>query len=343
MATKYLGGVQYGAEGAHGTAVAADTKLYFEYAAPEQDRVHRVPRSDHGRRITRLAKNATVESVFSEGGSLRDTDGLYYQALPLLLNACLDGGNTGSEANAGQGDYLWTIDAPLTGSETLDTFTLEWGDDGQYYETAYCLIPELSITFDATNGEVHATATVDGDMVKQTSQSSVATNPSAEYINGALFRLYVDDTWASAGSTELSDALVSGELVIRGGAHHKKFGSASRLVDSHGQGEIDAELRLTLERTAAVSTEELKYRAADEDTAPSMRCIRLIATGDAIGASGSVSTLRVDMIGTWESWNTMAAEIDGNTQDEVVFRLADDDTAAADVLTVDVITTIAAI
>jgi len=122
MALKWLGGVQYGSEGAtHGTAVAADTKLYCDFAAPERDREHRVPMADIGVRVRRFADNAVPQLVYGEGGSLRDTDGAYFELLPVLLNSCLDGGNTGSEQTSGMGDYLWTFDAPLSAAESLDS------------------------------------------------------------------------------------------------------------------------------------------------------------------------------------------------------------------------------
>ena len=218
----------------------------------------------------------------------------------------MKGGITHADQNAGEGDYLWTFDAPLTGSEALDSFTFEKGDETQAYEIAYCLARSMNISIDCESSEVHLSADLFGDKVSQTTITGGLSEPTAELMNGKLCRLYIDDSWAALGTTELTSTLVSAEINIEGGAHPKHLGSSSQLFSAHGQGYIVATITLTLERNASVAAEELHFRPTGDYT-PDMRCIRLTLTGDQIGA-GDSQTLQVDMAGVYTSWQSIGDE-----------------------------------
>jgi len=326
MGNKWATKVQYGKESANGTAVAADTMLLCRAPIPESDRQVHIPQVDMGVRSDMLLSAAVVRKVLAEGVTIEDQDGAYFQMLPVLLSMLMKN-ITPAEQNGGEGDYLWTAAAPQTGAETLDSVTLEIGDDSKGYEIAYCLAKSLNIKIDCVSGEVHVSADCFGDQVTPTTLTGALSIPSSvEMMVGSLARLYIDDSWAGLGGTEFAASLISADITINGGAHPKFFGSAQQKLDSHGQAAIRATAKLTLERNATVVAEEAKYRPASGH-AVTERFMRVELTGNQIGA-GDDQTLTIDLAGVWTAWQSLGAELDGNTQDVVTLTGGYDITGA---------------
>lgn len=340
MGTKTLTKCQYGLESAHGTAVAADTMLLCKASLPESDRQVHIPRVDMGVRTPLLLDAAIARKILADGLNLEDADGAYFQLFPLLFSMGLVGNVTPAEQNPSEGDYLWTFAAPQTGAETVDSATLELGDDAQGYEVAYCMARNIRVTVDCESGEVHVTAGLFGDKVTATTLTGALSVPAVELCNGALARIYIDDTWAALGTAELALALVNAEINIETGVHPKHLGSASRLLSGHGQDAILGTATFTFERIAGVATEALNYRPASGYT-QTPRFVRLEVTGDQIGV-GDSSTLTIDMAGIWTAWKTLGDEKAGNTLDVATLTFGYDPTGAQ-ALSVAVTTTLATI
>lgn len=330
MAVKVLGYVQYGLEAAHGTAVPADTKLLLAATLSEDDRQVHIPEVDMGVRSNRLLSAAVVRKLIADGIGLEDMDGAYYQAFPILFNCCLLGNVSGVEQNTGEGDYLFTFAAPQTAAENIDSMTLEVGDNQQFYEVPYVQLRSITISGDCFSGEVHVSAEGYGQYVEQTTATAAVAIPSVEMCVGKLSQLYIDDTWAGLGGTELADSLVNWSVTINGGVHPKFWGSTNRKYTSHEQGAISAEATFTLERNADVATEELKYRPAAGGVTRDDRFVELKMQGTQIG-SGDVHSLIIDLAGQWTSWQSLGAEEEGNTLDVVTLTAGYDTTGTQSV------------
>ena len=333
---------QYGLEGAHGDAVAADTRLLCTVELPASDRTVVVPKSGIGKRVPKLLSAAHVPRIGVEGLRLATPEGAYYQILPLLLSSLIIGNLSPSEVNVGEGDYLWPFTDPLTATETLETFTLESGDGtgaSESVEVAYCLVRELEISGNAETGECTLSATIDGDELTPTTLTTVATMPTFTGIHGKLARLYVDDTWAGLGGSELTAALLDFSLRIVGGGHLKRRGSSTRKPTSHGQGELEITLSLGLERSVAdVITESAKFF----DSTPDARFVRLIIDSGVVIGAGSNHSLTVDLAGVWNSWHSMGRDQDGNSLDVAMLECGYDSTGTH-AFDIDLVTNVAAI
>lgn len=325
MGVQVLTEVQYGLEATNGTAVAADTMLLMTADLTAADRDVHIPTVDVGTRTNQLIDYAVVRRAHATGIALSDADGAYFQMFPLLFSSLLNGNVTAVEQNTGQGDYLWTFTAPQTGSEDLDTFTLELGDDVGAYEVGYCLIESLTINFDCVSGEVHASATVAGDEVIQTTITGGLSLPTAELCVGRLATIDIDNTWAGLGTTELTNCLVNGSITINGGGHHKFWGGSTRSPSGHQQGQVSATAQFTFERTSGVRTEEAYYRAGAETYTQTERFVSLAITGSQIG-SGDSQTLQIDMAGLWTDWQVQGAEENGNSLDVATLTMGYDAT-----------------
>jgi hypothetical protein len=330
MAVQKLTRIQAGVETVNGTAVAADTILLCSATFPAEDRMVHLPNPDIGVRGRGLVGTATVLKAHAQGGTLEDADGAYFELFPLLLSACAKGNVTAVEQTTGAGDYLWTFAPPQTGAETLDTFTLELGADDPAAATvgseiAYCLIPQLTITGDCISGEVHVSATYDGAEIVPTTVTAGLSIPTTEFCVGRLSRIYIDDTWAALGGSEIANSLINWSITINGGAHHKFFGGTTRAPNLHQQGDIYGTANFTFERNAAVRTEMQKYRAGAATYTQDDRYISLQVTGDQIGA-GDNQTLRLDMAGYWTDWQLQSGVSNGNSHDSATFEMAYDGT-----------------
>lgn len=316
--------IQFGKETVHGTAVAADTRALCEVTLPATDREVVVPGMGLGLRVPHLLDAAFVKRILAEGVQLGTPEGLYYQLVPWLLSGCLKGNITPVEQTGSQNDMLWTFAEALTGSETLDSVTLEVGDDARAYEIAYGMISELEFTGNADTGEVTVSAQIFGDKIVSTSFTAAIGMPTPTFVIGSLFRLYIDDAWSELGDTEFTQTLFDWRLKITGGGHPKLRGSSSRLFGAHGQGEVVVELELGLERNAATTTEE-GYFLADTTTS---RFVRLaIDSGVQIG-TGDNHQLTFDIAGVWSKWAPMSKDQDGNNLDVVTLMNGYDDTGS---------------
>ena len=141
----------YGKEliSAHGTPVAATRQVVGGTVAPlSADRKPRYPEEDLG---VRMKAMRSVVDQYLVKESLAIPEG-YFQILPMLFSCGIKGGITPSEQTVSQGDYLWTHTPSLLASNTLDSITLEKGDDVQAFEAEYCMFERLRISGSAAQG-----------------------------------------------------------------------------------------------------------------------------------------------------------------------------------------------
>jgi hypothetical protein len=281
-----------------------------------------------------------TRQVFADGITLADADGAYFGMFPVIFSMGIKN-ITPAEQTGAEGDYLWSAPAPQTGVETVDSITLEVGDETQAYEFAYVLCRSINITGDCTTGECHCSAELFGRQQIQTTITGAITPPTVELLTAKMARIYVDNTWAGLGGTELVAALVNFDITVNTGVHPKFVGGANRYYETHSQGAITAEATFTLERTAAVAAEELLYRPAVGTYTQTPRFIRLAVTGTQIGA-GDNRSLVVDLAGLYTGWHSLGDENEGNNLD-VVTLTAGYDVTGTQAIQLDVTTTETAI
>ena len=327
MGTRVLSEIQYAREVTHGTPRGATHKLMAQLAVPGDIREWIIPGFGNGERVPGQLDSAYLRNALADGFVLStppDIGGLYYQLLPVILSSCIKGGLSPAEVNSGEGDYSWQFTNNLTAAETLETFTLEFGDDDQNYEIAYGLVPSFELTGNCDTGEVVLTAQIVGDDIVESAVTAGISAPTATYVIGGLFRVYADTAWANLGTTELPLALVDFRLSVNGGAHHKRTGSATRKPGSHDQGKNEVTLELGLEAVSAVETERGYYLGSTATT----RCVRLeIDSGIAIG-SGANHKITIDVAGIWTSWQPMGRELNGNNLEVATLTCGKDATGS---------------
>jgi len=295
--------LQYGVETTHGSRVAA-TKKWMGDAPVPKDREAVRPTYNLGVR-SRASENHLYQKQVS---SLPLTlDDAYYQGLPWLLAMTLKGGVTPGEVTGGQGDYLWTFTPSLVAAtaDTMQSFTLEIGDNLQCYQVGYLM--GRSIKFSAQTGANAALkVSVDAfaDEVTKVTATAALALPATTPIVAGNTKLYIDTTWAGIGGTLVSGLLRGWDLEIITGLHQKFLGN-TLVPNAHGVTYLDWKLALTLEDNAAAAAWFTKFQAQ------TACAVRLEVPGPQIG-TGTPHNLKFDLWGAPTQADPMGSEVDGN-------------------------------
>jgi len=325
MGQRVFSKLQYGLETNNGTAVAADTILAFTAQALQPDRTIHFPvenlgvrmQSSRAEQYSRLARYDLVSS-----------EGAYFEALPILFSMLTIGGVSPVEQTGGAADYLWDFTPDLTfgADNTLDSITLEIGDDTQAYEIEYGMLETLSISGAITQDEginpVELSGSLFGRQVTATSFTGSLNLPTMTQMNSKLARLYSDATWANRGNTEVTNILRGFTIDIVGGAHPKFMGSANPYFNTHGQAHIALMATLTLERGAASDA------FFDDWQAGTRRYMSLQINGPQIGA-GDLNNLTINWAAEFSQVVPLASQDRGNNIDTIVTSAVYDATGEA--------------
>jgi len=329
---------QYGLESSHGTPVAADTRLGCIVGFPEDDREKVAPMQSLGTRMGRNLDAAYTKRVLADGITVNAADGAYFQLLPWALSCGLRGNI--SPSAGGDGDYTWTFAVNQTGTEDIDSSTLEGADDTGAYESAYCMMKSFTMGGAIDEGDVTFNSEWFGDKVIPTTKTPAISFPSVSMMYGKTSQVYIDSSWANLGNTELANCLVNWEISVETGTHPKFWGSSQREFDGHNQGYVEGQLVLTFERTSGVYAEEAYYRHASTYGATT-RFVRLTNTGPIIGGA-TPHSVTFDVAGIWTSWGSIGTSKNGNNLDVATLSFGYDLTGAQG-LSIDVVTDVAAI
>jgi hypothetical protein len=289
----------------HGTAVPATRQIVGAKVSPiSADRKPRFPEEDLG--VRAKAMRSVIDEYLAEE-SLSISDG-YFQILPMLFSIGLKGDITPSEQTPAQGDYLWTHTPSLTGSNTLDSITLEKGDDVQAFEAEYVMAKRIRISGQISqSGEaspVAITADLFGRQWTPTTFTAAISIPTVTPMNSKLARFYLDSSWAGVGGTEKT-ILRGYDIDILGGAHPVFYGSDKRTYDTHGESYIEVMGTFTFEGNSDADA------IFDAFQAQSLAVARLKIIGPQIG-TGAAHSLTLDMGGVWEEVVPLSSEAGGN-------------------------------
>lgn len=303
MGSRLFSKVQYGKEtiSTHGTAVAATKILLGQVPAINSDRKPEFPVENVGIRAD--AVRAVIHQYLYN--NTLSTEHGYFQQLPMLFGCGLKGGVTASEVTPAQGDYLWTFTPSLTASNTIDSLTIELGDDVQAFETEYAMFERIRIGGQVAQGMEASPVAVEADFfgrqLTPTTFTGALSIPSAEPINAKLARLYVDTAWSGIGGTEKTNILRGFDVEILTGVHPVFTGSANKYFNTHAEGLIAVTANLTLEGNSDADV------IFDAQQAATFQAIRLKIIGATISA-GTPHSLTLDIGGVWESVSPMGSE-----------------------------------
>jgi hypothetical protein len=334
MGERAFSKLQYGKEvlATHGSAVAATKILAGAEIQPvNPDRTPAFPEDSLG--VRARSSRARIDQLLAT--NTIKVPAAYFQCLPLFFSCGLKGNLTPVEQTGGQGDYLWPHTPSMVASNTIDSITLEAGDDTQAVETEYVMFEGIKLGGVIAQAGEMAPVSIEGAyfgrQVTPTTFTGGLSVPAMTDINAKLSRIYIDPTWATRGNTEKTSLMRAWELEILTGVHHKFLGSADKFFTTHGESFIEAMLTLTYEGNATADAEFDAYRAGTKQV------IRVkIDSGIQIG-SGLTHSILMDVWGAYENVIPLSEEDRGNNLHKAIFHGLYDGTGAQ-ILDVQVVT-----
>ena len=245
-----------------------------------------------------------------------------FQHLPYILEAGV-AAEVATQDGAGS-DYIYQYLWPTTSQNTLNTYTIEWGDDQQEYQSTYCFVKDFTLT-GAAGEAVMMSANWVGRAAATGTYTAALTPNSVEEILFSKGTIDIDDTGTYPATTNKSSTLVSMELSVTTGFMEYFTADGQLYFTAHKQVMPEALLTVTFEHDGTATAEYAKFQA---DTT---RNIRLQFTGSAVTTPGTTYSNHefiIDAIGRYESFSQLD-DADGNNQVTATLRIRHETSDAA--------------
>lgn len=198
-------------EATPGTAQKATEILLGNLIWPADDEVKRNPENEDRNSMARHHGN-----IFNVGklATMQYTGDVMFRHLPWWLGMSIRGNITATQPDSTNqpNSYLWTHEPTLTAANTpditngIDTYTLEYGDNMQAYETEYCFATHIEIS-GAPNEACQISVDITGAQKLDTTKTAALT---VQTIQRAPFNLCTynrDTSWATLGNTAKAGAM----------------------------------------------------------------------------------------------------------------------------------------
>ena len=265
--------IQAGKETTHGTAVAATAKwMAYALHPPVGDLEWHLPEEERG--SLAAYHRAYAPQRRAEMGDL-EGDATFEDILYPLLMA-VKGGVTPTQPDGTTSTYLWTFTPNLTSANDPDTFTVEWGDDNQAWESEYVFATSLTIS--GALGEAwRVRASLVGRQHTPTTFTAGLSDRTVESCLTNLSKLYMDDSGGNIGTTQITGAFVDFEWRLP--AHFVPFFTADgqKYFTTHSEQKMAPELDLTL-----VLDSTTKTLLTTKYTAGTIQLVRVAGEGSNI-------------------------------------------------------------
>ena len=303
---------QWGRETTRGTAVPATSIIAVQDIdfAPEDEVVR--PKLRKGL----LHRNPGGEVVVKRGTTFSVAEGpVVFRQLQHWLSMSVRGGVTAVGATA---PYTWTFTRSLTADPSPDSWTFERrlsdGATSKDNRWSYGLLSQIAFSF-AENEALQFSAQGFARRIQASTLTPALTMPVTEIPPAALAKVYIDDTWAARGTTQVTGQVLGATFTFHTGFKPLMSLDARADLDftTHilDPGEVGFELELVMLVAGQYDIEKAKAEAA------ALRAVRLEIV------SGSDS-LKLDMLAKHEKGSLFKIDTkDG--QDIVTMSLVDSD------------------
>ncbi len=309
--------IQLGKESTPGTAVAA-TALWRGQGVLDDRREVQFIEEDVG---YLSGIDRTITPQYLAGITFEETPATFEQ-LPYVLAAGVKNVTSGTQDGTGS-DYIYTYTFPTTSANSVQTYTIEAGDDQQAEEMEYSFVEAFTLSGEA-GGPVMVSADWLGRQAQTTTFTGSIAVPTVEDIIFLKGKLYIDDVSGTIGTTQKSNTLLSFNLSVTTGWRPFFTADGNLYFSSIKSTMPEVVMEVTFEHDGTATAEKTNWR----NETP--RLIRLSFEGSTVstpGTSYSKKTLIVDLAGKWERFEPLD-EQDGNDVVTARFRARYNATAA---------------
>jgi hypothetical protein len=271
----------------HGTAVAATNRFMVKNLDidPGED-------VGKGQSLVGVLRPTGPRALVKKAPTLKVTADLTYEQILYFLQSSIKGAVTPSGAGAAK---TWTYLLSETADPAIDTFTIERRHTDMLaaptntdIEIEYCFTKSFQVK--ANNGGLsEITADMVGRQVLASTLTGAIAIPTTRVVPGALWKLYIDDTWAGLGGTQVTADLVDFTFNFDAGLDTWFAQQGQTYFNQYVfKGGGGASCDIDLLYATVPQAEDAKAALFAK------RFVRLVATGDAI-AGGGFYTIQFDM------------------------------------------------
>ncbi len=294
--------LQIGKETTPGTAVAATAVLRVTDALLENSTELVIPDEDIGLLVkTDRSYIPAVAAKLSMG----DNEATYEQ-LPYIFEAGIKQVGTGAADGTGS-DKIYEYPLPTTTVPTIQTYTIEGGDNVAAEEMEYAFVKSFKLSGSPKEAVKYSAEWV-GRQVSPSTFTPSLSIPTVEEILFQRAKLYIDPASGTIGSTLVSNTLLGFNLEITTGWQEVYTGSGQLYFSHIKNVGPDGTLEITFEHNSSAVSEKSAWLSQ------TARAIRINIEGSNVATAGTLyskKTLRIDLVGKWISFEKLG-EQDGN-------------------------------
>lgn len=307
---KALRKIQLGRETTAGSAVASSTR-WRGMGTILNDREVIFPEEDVGFLV---GVDRSYTPRIGAQLSMESTPATFEQVLHVLEA----GVKTASPVADGSGSgYIYTYDFPTTAANTIKTYTIEGGDNIQAEEMEYAFVSSFTLSGAAREAWMMSADWRGRQVTKTTfTAEATATLPDVEEMLFSKSALYIDAATGTAGTTQVSNTLLSAELSVTTGWMEVYTAEGNLYFSFTKQAQPEITLNVTFEHNASAVAQK------DAWIAETPKLVQLKCTGSAFTTAGtaySAKTMIINLAGKWESFEAIG-EQDGNDIISGTFR-----------------------
>jgi len=316
MGVKALSSIRLGRESTAGTSVSA-TVLWRGLGTGQPAPVVEHPQED----IANLMGHDRTFIPYEDTKIVFAAIPATFEHLPYILES---GVMAATPAQDGAGsDYIYTYNFPTTAQRTPRTHTIEYADDVQEREAAYCFVTDFKLS-----GEHRKAVMMSANWLGRQSSKSTVTALSPVAVETILFQLgkiYIDGASTFPATTQKTITWKKFELDVKTGHTAQTYGDGRIDFVNTKQVMPEVLLKITYEHNAT-SLAEL-----DAMLAQTTRSIRLDFTGNTVttpGTTYSAKHLIIDLLGRYEEFGPFE-DMDGDTVLTATLRCRFNSTASS--------------
>lgn len=293
--------VQIGKETTAGTAVAATALLRVDGSTIEDAKDVTFP-TEHIGLLVETDRNY-IPALLAKL-SIPDNPATFEQ-LPYVFEAGIKKIGSGATDTGGSGK-IYAYSLPLTSAHTIQTYTIEGGDNVQAEEMEYSFVEAFKISGKPKEA-ITFSSEWQGRQVTQTTFTGAISVPTVEEILFGKSKLYIDNA-GGIGGTLVSSTLLGFDLEVTTGLMPSFTGDGELYYNRVKQIGPAGTLKVTFEHNESGVSEKTAW---GNKTA---RAIRLMIQGNALGTAGATYSTKALVIDCWGKWSKFdkIGDQDGN-------------------------------
>ena len=267
--------IQLVKETTHGTQNSTATAILIGKLEMTQDQKYYRPEDMETGRLSSVERSYIV----GEQAKLVFEADANYQQICYILGMGIKGGVTGT-GTASTG-YTYTYLPNLASANNVDTYTMQYGDNVQAFQSGFCFAQDFEIS-GSIDSELKVKANIVAQNVRTGTFTAALANPTPlDPIITGTCKLYNDSTWAGLGTSQVSGTMIDFSYKVTTGITPVKYADGNIYFTDMAEKKRHIELDMTMAFTASTASVFASYIASPQ----TKNFLRIKSAGPTIGTT----------------------------------------------------------